>query len=162
MIIVAIAVVGRNLELGRKLEVPAELSVPGDLRRFRLLTSGHPVIMGRKTFLSLGDRPLLNRTNVVLSRRPDSVRDVVFCRTPEEALSLAVNIDRLVFIIGGAEIYRTFFAATDELWLTEVEADVLEADAFFPEYPATLWEAYEQISGRGWRFIKYRRRAPLI
>jgi len=117
-----IAAVGRNRELGRGNELLWH--IPEDLKRFKALTLGHPVIMGRKTFESIG-KPLPGRTNLVVSRSALSL---------EDALAQAKKLDKEeVFIIGGAQIYEQALPYADRLYLTLIE-DTKEADAFFPEY----------------------------
>ncbi len=107
-----------------------------DLRNFKRITSGHPVVMGRKTFESLG-RPLPNRTNVVVSR---TVTEIEGCRVAAslgEAIAMFPE-DEEVFIIGGAQIYAQALDAADKLYLTRVEHDY-EGDTSFPEWDATRW-----------------------
>lgn len=104
--------------------------LPDDLKFFKQKTSGHPVIMGRKTYESLG-RPLPNRTNVIITRDRDYQADgCVIVHSLEEALS-AVNGDE-IFIIGGAEIYKQALPITDRVYLTRVHS-TFEGDRFFPE-----------------------------
>jgi len=117
-----IAAVGRNRELG--LGNGLLWHIPEDLKRFKALTLGHPVIMGRKTFESIG-KPLPGRTNLVVSRSALSL---------EDALAQAKKLDKEeVFIIGGVQIYEQALPYADRLYLTLIE-DTKEADAFFPEY----------------------------
>lgn len=107
-----------------------------DLRNFKRITSGHPVVMGRKTFESLG-RPLPNRTNVVVSR---TVTEIEGCRVAA-SLDAAIAMfpeDEEVFIIGGAQIYAQALDSADKIYLTRVEHDY-EGDTSFPEWDATRW-----------------------
>lgn len=109
-----------------------------DLKRFKAITSGHPVIMGRKTFESLG-RPLPNRTNVVVTRNPHYFAEGV---TISDSLGEAIGMfasDEEVFIIGGAEVYRQAMDIADRFYLTEVYADY-EGDTFYPEWDKNEWE----------------------
>lgn len=111
-----------------------------DLQLFKSHTSGHHIIMGRKTYESIG-KPLPNRTSIVISRNPDfGVPEGHFvARSLEEAIQICIGkkLDQ-VFIIGGAEIYRQAVPLADELLVTEVNA-VLEGDVFFPEIDKDLW-----------------------
>lgn len=122
----AIAVIGKNRELGANNTLI--FKVPGDLPRFKSLTIGHPIIMGRKTRESIG-RDLVGRTNIVLSRSGE-------VKSPEMALELAKNSpgSEEIFVIGGGEIYKLFLPHTKRLYLTVVEAEDKEADTFFPDY----------------------------
>ena len=107
--------------------------ISDDLKRFKALTSGHPIIMGRKTFDSIGKKPLPHRTNIVITRQNLEQEGVIFVHSLEEAIEKAKEIDENIFIIGGAEIYIQALSITDRLELTIVESDV-PADTFFPEY----------------------------
>ena len=108
--------------------------IPEDMRHFRTLTTGHTVIMGENTFLSIG-KPLPNRTNIVLSLNPMLAIDgCIVVGSIEAALQKAAEEEKEeVFIIGGASIYKQFMALADRLYLTLVEGSY-EADTFFPEY----------------------------
>lgn len=109
-----------------------------DLRRFKAITSGHPVVMGRKTFESLG-RPLPNRTNVVITRQKGyRAEGCTVAGSLEEAIALFDPSEEL-FIIGGGEIYRQAMPLADKLYLTVVCADY-EGDTWFPAWDAADWE----------------------
>jgi len=128
--IALVAALDRHHVIGRKNQLPWRL--PDDLKRFKELTAGHAILMGRKTWESIG-RPLPNRRNIVLSRRedlhlPEGVEQV---KTPDEALKLLAG-ERMLFVIGGGEVYEQFLTLADELFLTEVHTDVEGGDAFFP------------------------------
>lgn len=107
-----------------------------DLRRFKALTTGHPVVMGRKTFESLG-RPLPNRTNVVISRQKLQIAGCEVVHSLSEALAL-FPADEEVFIIGGAQIYAEALPIADRFYLTRVE-HAYEGDTRFPEWDAGEW-----------------------
>ncbi|MAZ29889.1 hypothetical protein CL655_01265 [bacterium] len=129
----AIAAIGQNRELGK--EDDLIWRIPADLKRLRELTTGHPLIMGRKTYESIG-RPLPNRTNIVISR--NSNFDAPGC-TIVPSLEAAIEAARAVeqdeiFIFGGAAIYELAMPLTDKLYLTIIEALDPEADTFFPVY----------------------------
>ena len=109
--------------------------LPNDLKRFKALTTGHTIIMGRNTFLSLPKGALPNRRNIVLSR---TVTDFPGCDvypSLEEALAHCAK-DEEVYIIGGASVYTQALSMADRLCLTEVDDTPKEADTFFPEYKA--------------------------
>nr|AIA16747.1 Dihydrofolate reductase [uncultured bacterium] len=114
--------------------------ISDDLKRFKALTTGHPIIMGRKTFESIG-RLLPGRPNFIISRNPNySIAGAVVCQTLEEAISKASEEEfkgqtrqKEIFLIGGGEIYKQGLPFTDKLYLTLVETD-LEGDVFFPDY----------------------------
>ena len=107
-----------------------------DLRNFKRITSGHPVIMGRKTFESLG-RPLPNRTNVVVSRTATAIEGCRVAASLDEAIAM-FSADEEAFIIGGAQIYAQALDAADKIYITRVGRDY-EGDTSFPEWDATRW-----------------------
>lgn len=127
-----IAAIGKNRELGKNNKLLWD--IPEDLKRFRSITAGHTVIMGRKTFESIG-RALPNRTNIIVTR--DKNYKAVGCiisRSLEGAIDLAKRGGgEEVFVIGGGEIYRQAISLADKLYLTLVEG-TFDADTFFPDY----------------------------
>ena len=130
-IIVAVAT---NGVMGRDNKLPWHLST--DLKRFKALTSGHAVIMGRKTFDEIGRKPLPNRTNIIVSRgsvAPAIVPSVVFASSIDDALRKIPATDEEAFIIGGAEIIRQTMALAERMYVTQVHADV-PGDTFMPEF----------------------------
>lgn len=113
--------------------------LPRDLKHFKEITSGHPVIMGRKTFESIG-RPLPNRTNIVISRKTDWFQEgVLIVGNIKEAIKFAKKIDENIFIIGGGNIYEQTMDLTDKIEVTLVKAN-LEADTFFPKIDEKIWK----------------------
>ncbi len=134
-----IVAVDQKNAIGRNNQLLCHLS--GDMKNFRQLTSGCPVIMGRKTFESLPNGPLPKRTNIVLSRNENYVIDgAITCESVEEALNLRVvrNAER-VFVIGGEAIYKEFFMKADKLYLTCIRHTFDDADAYFPEVDIDHW-----------------------
>ena len=131
MKVTLIAAVAKNRAIGYQNKLLYWL--PNDLKRFKALTTGHTIIMGRLTFESLPKGALPNRRNIVLSR---SVKELPGCECyPSLKSALAhCDEDEEVFIIGGASVYRQAMAYADRLCLTEVDDTPAEADAFFPDY----------------------------
>ena len=136
----------RNRVIGRDGRLPWHL--PTDLRRFKTLTTGHDVVMGRKTFESLPEavRPLPNRRNIVLSRNPGFAPGPGVATATDLAAALAL-CDRECFVIGGAEVYAEALPLADRVYSTEVDADE-EGDVFFPPLPDGEWLCVEE-SGPG-------------
>jgi len=124
-----IAVIGKNRELGKDNKLLWH--IPGDLPRFRSITTGHPVIMGRKTFESIG-KPLADRTNIIISAHdfPNSVKSL------EEAIALAKVSpgSEEIFIIGGGSVFGEAMNLADRLYLTVVDLEASDADTYFPDY----------------------------
>ncbi|WP_052161585.1 dihydrofolate reductase [Hoeflea sp. BAL378] len=139
--IVLVAAHARNGVIGRDGDMPWRL--PSDLRHFKAATLGTPVIMGRKTFLSIG-RPLPGRANIVVTRSGFSADGVETAASLEAAIGLARDHARQsgarqVSVIGGGEIYAQAIVFADELLLTEVDADI-DGDTVFPEIDSTKWQ----------------------
>ncbi len=121
--------------------------LPADLKRFRALTTGHVIIMGRKTFESIG-KPLPNRTTIVISRQADlQIEGAIITHSVEEAILKAKSLTREdIFIVGGAEIYALSLPLADQILVTQLH-DIFEGDAFFPEIPLDSWEVIERERG---------------
>ncbi|MDX2007996.1 MAG: dihydrofolate reductase [Meiothermus sp.] len=130
-----IVAASQNRAIGRENRLPWHL--PNDLRYFRRVTKGSPVIMGRKTFESIG-WPLPGRQNIVVTR--DKAYRAEGCEVVNslEAAFLAAQQDREIFVIGGADLYRQALGLAGRIYLTEVHAEV-EGDAFFPD-PGPDWQ----------------------
>ena len=149
MPVTIVAAVARNRVIGRDGDLPWRL--PEDLRRFKELTMDGTLVMGRKTYESIG-RPLPGRTTVVVTRQPDwSAEGVVTAGSMEEALELAGEGE--VFVVGGAEIYRQALETADALEITQVDAQP-EGDAYFPEIPPT-WQVVRREVKDGFTFTRY-------
>lgn len=142
MSIKLIAAIGKNRELGKDNSLMWNL--PGDMRFFRTTTQGSAVIMGRKTYESIG-RPLPKRENIVISRNPElKIEGVKVVTSLDEAIS-AANGD--AYIIGGASIYAAALPIADELVLTEIDMDYPGADVYFPEFDRELYTRREIANG---------------
>jgi dihydrofolate reductase len=131
----AIAAIGvHNLALGKNNDIMWH--IPTDQRYFRDTTFGHVVIMGRKTYEQIDKKPLKGRTNIVVTTKTDlHTPDFIFVHRVEEALKKAREIEKEeIFIVGGGEIYTLFLPYTNKLYLTLIEGDFADADAFFPDY----------------------------
>ncbi len=129
--------------------------LPEDLRLFRGLTYGHAVVMGRRTFESIG-RPLPGRRNLVVSRTLPPSPDIEVCRSFEEALARTADLSGRVFFIGGPGIYAQALSVADLLIVTWVEQDV-KGDVHFPAFNASEWTAERTEPGSGFVRVWYRR-----
>jgi dihydrofolate reductase len=128
-----------NDVIGHRGQLPWRL--PDDLRRFRALTMGKPVVMGRKTYESIG-RPLPGRRNIVVSNRERTIDGCAVAGSPDEALTLAADDGGAeeVMIIGGESIYRGLLPRADRIHMTRVHTRI-DGDAFFPELNADEWQS---------------------
>ncbi|WP_414836833.1 dihydrofolate reductase [Candidatus Nanohalococcus occultus] len=155
---VIIAAVSENRAIGKDGEIPWQ--IPEDLKHFKEKTTGHPVIMGRKTFESLPEshRPLPGRTNIVLSRSgfdhtKESVRSA---NSLDEAYRIADELAEKAFVIGGASVYRQALKDADRMILTEIH-ERYEGDTFFPEFEDGNWREVRRDEREGFDFVKYRK-----
>ncbi len=161
-----IAAVAANNVIGKRNDLPWYL--PEDLKRFKELTAGHPVVMGRKTFESILARlgkPLPGRPHFVLTRNPakfelpsewpeEAKLQVHACTSLDEALKEAEKLDSEIFIIGGEKVFEEGITRADKLELTEVNKDY-EGDAFFPEFNKTEWVRTIVHPNNDFTFVTY-------
>jgi|ERR1035437_1656695 dihydrofolate reductase len=132
-----IAAIGKNNELGKNNTLV--WNMPTDLEFFRKTTSGHPVIMGRKTFESIG-RPMPNRRNIIITRDLNYKKDgIEIVHSLNEALNLLPNKNVEIFIIGGEEIFKQSMPLADKLYITHIDAEDKDASVFFPEIIPIVW-----------------------
>ena len=154
-----IAARARNGVIGLDNQMPWHL--PEDLAYFKRVTLGKPVLMGRKTFESIG-RPLPGRLNIVVTRNPDwQAAGVQVAHSLDAALALAAAAaPEEIMLIGGAELYRQALPQADVLYLTEIDAE-FAGDAFFPEVDLARWRIDREEAGQRdsdglrWRFVRY-------
>lgn len=141
-----IVAISTNNAIGQKGDLLCHM--PADLKHFKTITTGHPVLMGERTFYSLPKRPLPNRRNIVLTDNPafaaegvEVVHSIPEAQTLIQPAQLAkpAQPDE-VFIIGGGMVYRQFFPLADKLYITHIHHTFPDADTFFPEITADEWE----------------------
>jgi dihydrofolate reductase len=137
-----IAALARNRVIGRDNQLPWRLSA--DLKHFKALTMGKAIIMGRKTFESIG-KPLPGRNNIILTRDRDfAASGCTVVHSIDEAMQIAGDQNE-VMLIGGADLYQQFLPRADRLYLTEVKAEVA-GDAWFPDFDPAEWGETERVS----------------
>lgn len=132
-----IAAVAKNRAIGYQNDMV--YFIHDDLKRFKMLTTGHTVIMGRNTFLSLPKGALPNRRNIVLSRSETQFKGCEVYPSLDEALKVIGNNEK-AFIIGGASVYKEALKIANRMFLTEIDAIPPKADVFFPEYNDGSWK----------------------
>ncbi len=154
----------KNRAIGRNGDLPWGRSLPADLAHFKKLTKGGNVIMGRKTFESIGCRPLPERENIVISSRPTGVKKVLTAMDLPSALALSRYP---TFIIGGAQVYNDALKIPeiDTIYATEIDAGFPGADTFFPEINMATWEEVSRThhpaddnNAYAFDFVTYRRK----
>ncbi len=160
MKIAMIAAMANKRVIGKDNQMPWHL--PEDLRHFKAMTLGKPVVMGRKTFESIG-RPLPGRHNIVTSRQQGLVIEGVTCVTSfDEALALIGEVEEVV-VIGGGQLYQALLPRADKLYLTQIDLDV-EGDTYFPFWDDGNWqieasETHANDKGLRYTFINLTRNA---
>ena len=154
-----IVAVSANHVIGKDNTLPWHL--PEDLKRFRALTTGHHIIMGRKTYASLG-RLLPDRTTVIVTRNPNfHVEGAIIAHSLPEAIEVCAK-DSEAFIIGGAELYQQGLDYAQKLYLTQVET-VVDGDAFFPPIDVNVWqeiarESHVSVKGLEFSYLTFVRK----
>ena len=158
-LIVAIA---DNRAIGVRGDLPWHISE--DLRYFKEVTRGYPVIMGRTTYFSLPFRPLKGRKNIVLNLGGDPIPEVVCVNSFEEAYAAAEGAEKC-FIMGGASVYKAAINDMDTLYITHVHTTIEDADVFFPMIDTCIWEEVsasethvDEKTGYEFKFVVYKKR----
>lgn len=164
--IAVIVAVAQNGAIGKDNDLLWHISA--DLKRFKQLTTGHTVLMGRRTYESLPVRPLPNRKHLILTTDAQYPLPEGGERMADVAACLAYakqHPDETIFVMGGGKVYQQLLPHADELYITEVRAD-FEADTFFPKFDPGTWHAAAQSdwttdekSGLTYRFVDYKRKA---
>jgi len=139
--ITAIAALSRNRVIGDGNRIPWH--IPEDFKHFKRTTMGHPIIMGRKTFESLGAKPLPGRAHFIITRTPqNALENVTFVPSLEDAIKHASALDDEIFICGGAQIYAAAMPLCTRMILTHIEQD-FPGDTFFPTFDQDKWDQTE-------------------
>lgn len=136
-----IVAAAENNAIGKGNQMPWHL--PNDFKYFKAKTMDHSIVMGRKTFESIG-KALPGRRNIVISRQPQFRAEEVDVANSIQAVINYCRDEQEIFIIGGAEIYKQFLPIADEVLLTRVHTNIPDADAYFPELPENEWELVSQ------------------
>lgn len=161
--VAVIVAMGLDRAIGRRGDMPWH--IPADLKRFKALTMGHPVIMGRRTWLSLPKGALPGRRNIVVTTdRALSLEGAETASSPEEALAMCAR-GPMPFVIGGGRLYESMMPFATRLYLTVVDAEFPDADTWFPEFRESDWKpSGEDVApggvadGLGYRFVNLLRR----
>ncbi len=136
-----IVAMAANRAIGLNNQMPWHLSA--DLKRFKQITMGHPIVMGRKTFEAIG-RPLPGRTNIIVSRKSNYVqKDCLAVDSLDAAIREGCRLADEIFIIGGATLYEATLPLADTLYITQINQD-FDGDTFFPEFDTGQWREVER------------------
>lgn len=148
MIISAIVAHDKNYLIGG--ENKLLWHIPADLKRFKKITTGHTVVMGRKTFESIG-KPLPNRLNIILTKDKDFKAEG--CLIFNDVISLLndINKEGEIFIIGGGQIYKELFPLINRIYVTLVDGEYV-GDAYFPQYDKKDWDCFYEEKGKGFAY----------
>ena len=162
MKITLVAAIASNNVIGKENSLP--WNIPEDLKRFKQMTSGHTILMGRKTFDSIG-RPLPNRQNIVMTKDENFEREgIKVINNFDEALELIKESNEDIFVIGGSKIYELFEPVANSLAITRILKD-FEGDAFFPDINWDLWQIekeekfFDEKSNVECKLIEYSKKA---
>ena len=162
MKITLVAAIASNNVIGKENSLP--WNIPEDLKRFKQMTSGHTILMGRKTFDSIG-RPLPNRQNIVMTKDKNFEQEgIKVVNDFDEALELIKESNEDVFVIGGSKIYELFEPVANSLAITRILKD-FEGDAFFPNINWDLWQIekeenfFDEKSNIECKLIEYSKKA---
>ena len=141
-----IAAIGNNNIIGIKNSLPWRL--PADLKYFKNMTLGKPIVMGLKTFESVGGKPLPGRKNIILSNDKNykAPKECIIARSIEELLKITYN-DKEVMICGGASVYKQFLPIADRLYLTFIHHS-FDGDIYFPEFDINQWKEIKRIDNK--------------
>ena len=150
-----VAAVGKNLELGK--DGGLIFNISNDLKYFKKLTLGHTVVMGRRTYESIG-KALSERRNIVITSSDIDDKNIIVMHNYEDVFKLSGDI----FIIGGESIYRLFLPYADNLYLTEVDASYDEADTYFPKFDKRLYDkeiiGFDEENNLKYNYVRYRKK----
>lgn len=155
---IIIAAVSENNVIGKDGDIPWHY--PEDLKHFKKKTTGHSVIMGRKTYFSLPDefRPLTERKNIVLSRSdPEVPEEVTVAENLEQAWKKAAQFSDKAFVIGGAGVYKQTLHKVDKMIITEIKKEV-EGDTYFPDWDRENWKETKREEREELDFVTYIRK----
>ena len=162
MKITLVAAIASNNVIGKENSLP--WNIPEDLKRFKQMTSGHTILMGRKTFDSIG-RPLPNRQNIVMTKDENFEQEgIKVINDFDEALELIKESNEDIFVIGGSKIYELFEPVANSLAITRILKD-FEGDAFFPDINWDLWQIekeenfFDEKSNIECKLVKYSKKA---
>jgi dihydrofolate reductase len=150
-----IAALDQNRIVGNKNRMPWHISE--DFKHFKSTTLNHPIIMGRKTFESIGSKPLPKRPHVIVSRTMPESSQVDVSRSLEDAIDKAKTYADEVFICGGVEIYKQAIPLSDHMILSHIDGEH-EGDAYFPEFDETEWHILKKDVRTGFTIVYYERK----
>lgn len=159
--IIIIAAVAKNNVIGKDNKIP--WYIKEDFKHFKELTTGYPIIMGKNTFLSLPKGPLPNRTNIVLTFEDDnfSHTGIIIKHSLKDALNVGHSLNNIVYIIGGAYVYKQAMKFATKLEITKIDKEY-QGDTFFPEIDENIWKIIKEEKKEGYSFLTYIRKGEIL
>ncbi|HLC64659.1 MAG TPA: dihydrofolate reductase [Candidatus Nanoarchaeia archaeon] len=152
---IIVAAMTRKRIIGKNNQLPWD--IPEEMKHFRSLTKGGICIMGRRTFESIGSKPLPNRKLIVVSHSLGPVEGVDVCKTVEEAVKKAKSYDGPIFILGGAQIYEKTIPIADKMYISYIKKGY-EGDTYFPEFDEDDWKVERREDHQDFEFVVYARK----
>lgn len=151
---IIIAAVAKNNVIGKDNKIPWHIKE--DFLHFKKLTTNHPIIMGKNTYLSLPKKPLPNRTNIVLTFKDDNYKpeEAIVKNSLKEAIDYAHEINPIIYIIGGASIYKQSIDFATKLEITKINKEY-DGDTFFPEINLNIWKIIKEEKFNEYSFLTY-------
>jgi len=155
-VIIIAAMTKEKRVIGKDNKLPWD--IPEEMKQFRAFTKGQAVIMGRRTFESIGSKPLPNRNNIVISSSLQEQEGVDVCRSIEEGIEKAKSYGNDIFMLGGSTIYKQSFQYADKMYLSFVKKEY-EGDTFFPEFDESEWTVEKREDHEEFEFVVYSKKS---
>ena len=153
-----VVAVGKNNEIG--CDNKLMWNIPEDLKNFKEITTGKKIVMGRKTFESIGSK-LPNRENIIVSRNLDSEyakeKGITVYNNIEDVIEKYGEIAEEVFVLGGSQIYRELLPFCNKLYISYIDYENVNADAYFPDFDEKNWTKIEEKNYENWKFVIYKK-----
>ena len=153
-----VVAVGKNNEIG--CDNKLMWNIPEDLKNFKEITTGKKIVMGRKTFESIG-RKLPNRENIIISRNLDDEyakeKGITVYNNIEDVIEKYGDVTEEVFILGGSQIYRELLPFCNKLYISYIDYENENADAYFPDFDEKNWTKIEEKNYENWKFVIYKK-----
>ncbi|MFC1769217.1 dihydrofolate reductase [Nanoarchaeota archaeon] len=152
---IIVAAMTRDRVIGKNNDLP--WNIPEEMEHFRSITKGGVALMGRRTFDSIGQKPLPGRPTIVISKSLEERTDVDVCRTVEQGIEKAKSYNLPIYVMGGSYIYNETLPLADRMYLSYIKKDY-DGDTFFPEFSEDDWEVEKREDHEEFEFVVYKRK----